>query len=104
LVLPTILLAGGIGFFVTQLLVPADPLLATPKPGSLVAEQKFYVQTVCAPGGPTYTEAPNYRITYRFNGNVQSALVKYDPGDRIKVNQQGRPLNEVKPTLTTTGR
>ena len=104
LVLPTILLAGGIGFFVTQLLVPADPLLATPKPGSLVAEQKFYVQTVCAPGGPTYTEAPNYRITYRFNGNVQSALVKYDPGDRIKVNQQGRPLNEVKPALTTTGR
>lgn len=104
LVLPTIFLAGGIGFFVTQLLVPTNPLLATPKPGSLVAEQKFYVQTVCAPGSPTYTESPNYRITYRFNGNVQSALVNYDPGDRVKVNQQGRPLNEVKPALTTTSR
>jgi len=98
LVLPTILLAGGVGFFVTQLLVPANPLLATPKPGSLVAEQKFYVQTICEPGPPTYTAAPNYRITYRFNGNVQTALVKYDPGERVKVNQQGRPLNEVKPT------
>ncbi len=98
LVLPTILLAGGIGFFVTQLFVPANPLLATPKPGSLVAEQKFYVQTICEPGPPTYTTAPNYRITYRFNGNVQTALVRYDPGDRVKVNQQGRPLNEVKPT------
>jgi len=97
LVIPTILLAGGIGFFVTQLFVPSNPLLATPKPGSLVAEQKFFVQTVCAPGPPTYTSAPNYRITYRFNGQVQTALVKHDPGERVKVNQQGRPVNEVKP-------
>jgi uncharacterized protein YcfJ len=100
LVIPTILLAGGIGFFVTQLFVPSNPLLATPKPGSLVAEQKFFVQTICAPGPPTYTSAPNYRITYRFNGNVQTALVRYDPGERVKVNQQGRPLNEVKPAPT----
>ena len=96
LVLPTILLAGGVGFFVTQLFVPANPLLATPKPGSLLAEQRFYVQTICAPGPVTYTDLSNYRITYRFNGKVQSALVKYEPGDRVKVNQQGRPLNEVK--------
>ena len=104
LVLPTILLAGGLGFFVTQLFVPSNPLLATPKPGSLVAEQKFFVQTICAPGPPTYTSASNYRITYRFNGNVQTALVKYDPGERVKVNQQGRPLNEVKPTPTSPTR
>jgi uncharacterized protein YcfJ len=100
LVIPTILLAGGIGFFVTQLFVPSNPLLATPKPGSLVAEQKFFVQTICAPGPPTYTSAPNYRITYRFNGNVQTALVRYDPGERVKVNPQGRPLNEIKPAPT----
>lgn len=104
LVVPTILLAGGLGFFVTQMLVPANPLLATPKPGSLVAEQKFYVQTICEPGPPTYTAAPNYRITYRFNGNIQSALVRYDPGERVKVNQQGRPLNEVKPTPASSTR
>lgn len=104
LVIPTILLAGGIGFFVTQLLVPSNPLLATPKPGSLVAEQKFFVQTICAPGPPNYTSTPNYRITYRFNGNVQSALVKYDPGERVKVNQQGRPLNEIKPTPASPNR
>jgi uncharacterized protein YcfJ len=104
LTIPTILLAGGIGFFVTQLFVPSNPLLATPKPGSLVAEQKFYVQTICAPGPPTYVAAPNYRITYRFNGQVQTALVKYDPGDRVKVNQLGRPLNEVKPAPASTAR
>jgi uncharacterized protein YcfJ len=104
LVIPTILLAGGIGFFVTQLFVPSNPLLATPKPGSLVAEQKFFVQTICAAGPPTYTSAPNYRITYRYNGNVQTALVKYDPGERVKVNQQGRPLNEVKPASASSTR
>jgi uncharacterized protein YcfJ len=104
LVIPTILIAGSIGFFVTQLFVPSNPLLATPKPGSLVAEQKFFVQTVCAPGPPSYISAPNYRITYRFNGNVQTALVKYDPGERVKVNQQGRPLNEVKPASASPTR
>lgn len=104
LTIPTILLAGGIGFFVTQLFVPSNPLLATPKPGSLVAEQKFYVQTVCAPGPPTYASTGHYRITYRFNGNVQTALVKYDPGERVKVNQQGRPLNEIKPTPASPNR
>jgi len=104
LVIPTILLAGGIGFFVTQLFVPSNPLLATPKPGSLVAEQKFFVQTICAPGPPTYTSAPNYRITYRLNGSVQTALVRYDPGERVKVNQQGRPLNEVKPAPASPNR
>jgi hypothetical protein len=26
---------------------------------------------------------------------VQSALVKYDPGERITLNAQGRPINEI---------
>ena len=42
LVVPTILIVGGAGFFLTKMLMPANPLLTPPKPGSLIAEQNFY--------------------------------------------------------------
>ena len=102
LILPTILLPGAAAFMLTQMLIPADPLLATPKPGSYVAEQRFYFDTVCEPGPPIYTQSPYYRVTYRFNGQMQSALVKYDPGERLAITPQGRPVNEISPSAVKT--
>lgn len=95
LVVPTVLIVGGAGFFLTKMLMPVNPLLTPPKPGSFLAEQNFYFETTCKPGPVKYQEIPHYRITYRFNGKVQSALVKYDPGERITLNAQGRPINEI---------
>ncbi len=98
LVLPTILLTGGVAFFVTQLLVPANPMLSPPKPGSYIASQKFYVEPSCQPEPIKYQALSHYRVSYRFNGKTQTALLKYDPGTRLMINAQGRPLNEVIPT------
>jgi hypothetical protein len=97
-------LTGGIAFFITQMLVPANPMLSPPKPGSYIASQKFYFEPLCEPEPVTYKALSHFRVTYRFNGKIQSALVEYDPGERLKVNQQGRPLNEVKPVSAPTSR
>lgn len=101
LVMPTILLTGGVAFFVTQLLIPANPMLSPPKPGSYIASQKFYVEPVCQPEPLKYKALSYYRVSYRFNGKTQTALVKYDPGERLALNAQGRPLNEITPTAAT---
>lgn len=101
LVVPTILLTGGVAFIVTQLLVPANPMLSPPKPGSYIASQKFYVEPVCQPEPLKYQALAHYRVSYRFNGKTQTALLKYDPGARIAINAQGRPLNEIIPAAAT---
>lgn len=98
LVLPTIMLTGGVAFFVTQMLVPANPMLSAPKPGSYIASQKFYVEPVCEPEPLKYQALSYYRVSYRFNGNTLTALVKYDPGARLAIDAKGRPLNEIIPT------
>jgi hypothetical protein len=95
LVVPTILLTGGVAFFVTQLLIPANPMLSPPKPGSYIASQKFYVEPVCQPEPIKYQALSHYRVSYQFNGKTQTALLKYDPGARLAINAQGRPLNEI---------
>lgn len=95
LVVPTIMLTGGVAFFVTQMLMPANPMLSPPKPGSYIASQKFYVESVCEPEPLRYQALSYYRVSYRFNGKTQTALVKYDPGARLAINAQGRPLNEI---------
>lgn len=97
LVIPTILLTGGVAFFVTQLLVPANPMLSPPKPGSYIASQKFYVESVCQPEPLKYQALSHYRVSYRFNGKTQTALLKYDPGARLTINAQGRPFSEIIP-------
>ena len=101
LVIPTIMLTGGAAFFVTQMLVPANPMLSPPKPGSYIASQKFYVESVCEPAPLVYKALSYYRVSYRFNGKTQTALVKYDPGARLAINAQGRPLNEIVPAANT---
>mgnify|MGYP000157876242 FL=1 len=101
LVIPTILLTGGAAFFVTQMLVPANPMLSPPKPGSYIASQKFYVESACEPAPLVYKALSYYRVSYRFNGKTQTALVKYDPGASVAINAQGRPVNEIVPAATT---
>ena len=98
LVLPTIMVTGAAAFFVTQMLVPANPMLSAPKPGSYIASQKFYVEPVCEPEPLRYQALSYYRVSYQFNGKTQTALVKYDPGARLAITAQGRPLNEIIPT------
>lgn len=88
-------LVGGIlGDGLMDLLFPEDPLLEPQQPGQYVAEQEFYVETRCMPTVQvTYTEKP-YRATYRYQGELRSALFKYDPGDHIQLNADGRPVSE----------
>lgn len=100
LTVPTILLTGGIAFFITQMLVPANPMLSPPKPGSYIASQKFYLEPLCEPEPVKYKALSHYRVTYRFNGKIQSALLKYDPGARLTLTAQGRPVNEIAPIAT----
>jgi len=98
LTVPTIMLTGGIAFFITQMLVPANPMLSPPKPGSYIASQKFYIEPLCEPEPVKYKALSHYRVTYRFNGKIQSALLRYDPGARLTLTAQGRPVHEIAPT------
>lgn len=94
------LLGGILGDGLMKLLFPDDPpkeLLAEPQPGQYIAEQNFYVETRCVPTQRvSYTEKP-YRATYRYQGETRSALFKYDPGRRIVLDAQGRPVNALRP-------
>lgn len=88
-------LVGGIlGDGLMDLLFPEDPLLEALQPGQYIADQQFYVETRCMPTTRvTYTEKP-YRATYRYKGELRSALFRYYPGDHIQLNAEGRPLSE----------
>lgn len=91
------LMGGILGDGLMDMLFPDDPLLAEPQPGQYVAEQQFYVETSCVPTTRvTYTEKP-YRATYRYKGEARDALFKYYPGDRIELDGNGRPVNEMRP-------
>jgi len=94
-------LVGGIlGDGLMKLLFPDSPpkaLLETPQPGQYLADQQFYIETSCVPTTRvSYTEKP-YRVTYRYRGEPRSALFENYPGDRIELNDEGRPVKEYDP-------
>lgn len=94
------MIGGILGDGLMKLLFPASPpkeLLATPQPGQYLPDQQFYLETTCAPTERVlYTEKP-YRVTYTYLGEPRSALMKYYPGDRLTLDADGRPVNEIKP-------
>lgn len=98
------LMGGIMGDELMKLLFPDDPpddLLADPQPGRYLAEQHFYVETSCVKTTRvTYTEKP-YRVSYRYKGELRSALFKHYPGDRIELDADGRPLKEMRPQPDT---
>ena len=93
------LMGGILGDGLMKLLFPDDPpkeLLAEPVPGQYIAEQHFYVETRCVPTTRvTYTEKP-YRASYRYRGELRSALFRYYPGERIELDGNGRPVKEMR--------
>ncbi|MAK54740.1 MAG: hypothetical protein CML17_02630 [Pusillimonas sp.] len=91
------MIGGILGDGLMKLLFPDSPpkeLLQKPQPGQYLANQQFYLETTCVPTTRvTYTEKP-YRVTYQFKGEKRSALFDYYPGERIRLNSDGRPANE----------
>ncbi len=102
-------MVGGIlGDGLMKLLFPDSPpahLLAPVQPGQYLPDQQFYLETTCMPRERVvYTEKP-FRVTYHYKGEPRSALLKYYPGERLTLNETGRPVNEipstpVKPAVT----
>ena len=94
------MIGGILGDGLFKLLFPDSPpphLLVPTQPGVYLADQQFYLETRCLPTTRvTYTEKP-YRVTYRYQGDLTSALLKHYPGDRLQLDGAGRPLNELKP-------
>lgn len=93
------MIGGILGDGLMKLLFPDDPpkeLLADPQPGQYYADQQFFLETSCVQTlRVTYTEKP-YRATYRYQGETRSALFKYYPGERIRLDGNGRPVNEIQ--------
>tara|TARA_R110000851_G_scaffold333533_1_gene515363 strand:+ start:205992 stop:206837 length:846 start_codon:yes stop_codon:yes gene_type:complete len=91
------MIGGILGDALMKLLFPDSPpkaLLQKPQPGQYLANQQFYIETTCVPTTRvTYTEKP-YRVTYQFKGEKRSALFDDYPGEHIKLNSDGRPVNE----------
>lgn len=94
------MIGGILGDGLFKLLFPDSPppkLLATPQPGQYLDDQQFFIETRCVPTlRVTYTEKP-YRVTYRYQGELNSALLKYYPGPRIRLDASGRPVGELRP-------
>ncbi|HUH41405.1 MAG TPA: hypothetical protein VL024_11100 [Castellaniella sp.] len=94
------LIGGILGDGLFELLFPDKPsksLLEPTKPGQYLSDQQFYLETTCLPQvRVTYTESP-FRVSYEYQGEARSALVKHYPGDRIALDAAGRPVNELKP-------
>ncbi len=94
------LIGGILGDGLFELLFPDSPpkaLLEPTQPGQFLPAQQFYVETTCLPRIKVqYTESP-FRVTYEYQGERRSALVRHYPGDRIALDAAGRPLNEFRP-------
>lgn len=92
--IPAVALGAGLGFFLTKALTPTNPLLEPRVPGHYLAEQNFYIETICSPGEMRVSES-QYLVTYKHNGKTQTARMAYDPGDRIQIDLKGRPVDEL---------
>jgi hypothetical protein len=95
IIMPTILASAAAGFFITQMLIPTPTLLKPAVPGEFLVEQKFYLVQTCGPGSSDFKESA-YQVSYMFNGEKQTANLAYDPGERLTLDENGRPLNEIK--------
>lgn len=94
-VMPTMMASAAAGFFITKMLMPTPTLLKPTVAGEYLTEQKFYLEQACSPGIATYKETA-YQVNYLFKGEKLTATLAYDPGERVKLNEDGRPINEIK--------
>jgi len=97
-------LAGSIlGDLVWKMIFPPDPKIPeAPKPGKYLAEQVFFLETSCTQETKTTRTASGYLVKYIHEGKTQSARVKYYPGRQVPLASDGRPLDELPPSISTT--
>jgi len=80
---------------VMRWLTPSDPAAKSVKPGEYLENQRFLIETVCAPASQAqYHQAP-YFATYLYKGEIRKAAFKYYPQDKILVLNDGTVVDAI---------